>query len=587
MNKTRILFIFALLFTLGHAFATETWETKVRNILNDKTIDKPYERYSAATDTIRLNISDMSFEEGLRLFNDVLLSFVEKKMKGDSMYNKAKGNIYWNIFWVYSIHGYPGDYEENDAFFKKLVKKSDQLKDEFTRAQIHQRYGNFQASMGNISLAHEYYYKAIAICESINHYGFIFHCLYNIAAKQSQSHNIPGLRKIIDQMQNYIEQPSFSGDPECLYTLYSVQNIYYDILLEDSPEITAYKDSTLKTSRKLINLIENNREEIKRYPLGYVYYNMAVVYHDSYPDRYDSVYYFLSKALEFVIANSTASVELEINCYILYAELHFEQKRYKEAERDIFYALSLLEEHNNDYTDMEYTEIYKFLAKYYETLNRPAEALKYQKLLLENEKKRYDSERIAAMDDMLVKYETEKKQLQIETLKHENKTSRRIFLLTSSLLLALLIAAAFILFWRRLKLKNMEQELYETALLSELRQNELEKIQHNKQQLEQNPVKNIIDNIAQLISSSLIEKNAKEAYLERLSNLDAKLFETAYETSTIKITSMDMKYILCFAANLDVKDIGLLFNVDPASVYTVRYRVRKKLSKEDSFKIFL
>ena len=79
MNKTRILFIFALLFTLGQAFAAETWETKVRNILNDKTIDNPYAKYNTANDTIRFNIHNMSFEEGVFLFQDILLPFIEKK----------------------------------------------------------------------------------------------------------------------------------------------------------------------------------------------------------------------------------------------------------------------------------------------------------------------------------------------------------------------------------------------------------------------------------------------------------------------------------------------------------------------------
>jgi len=236
---------------------------------------------------------------------------------------------------------------------------------------------------------------------------------------------------------------------------------------------------------------------------------------------------------------------------------------------------------------MEYTETYKFLAKCYEMMKRPAEALKYYKLLLENEGKRYDNEKVVAMNDMLVKYETEKKQIQIQTLLKENQTARRIFWLTIYLLLALLATAAFIIRLTHLKHKNTQQQLYETALLAELRQNELEKIENNKQQLEQNPVKNIIENITQMVSASFIEKNDKKAYLERLSNLDAKLFETAYQNSKTKITSMDMKYILCFAANMDVKDIGLLFNIDTASVYTVRYRIRKKLSKDDPFKIIL
>ena len=586
MNKTRILFIFTLLFTLVSTFAAETWETKVRNILNDKTIDEPYKRLKTANIFILDNISDMQLEEAVRLFQDILLPFIEKKMKDDPKCDMTKGNIYYNIMWLYAFQGYPRDYEETDALFKKIVEKADLLKDNFTRAKVYRGYAHFQSAMGNISTAHEYIYKAIALYELINDYESIIASLKNIAEEQTKTRNIPGVRKVIEQMQHYTEQPLFDGKPDCLNNLYFVQTIYYGLLCEEYPEIIAYKDSALIASRNTISVLENYPNEWNESSLSTAYYNMAVVYRDRYPDRYDSVYYFLNKALESKSGYTEVDAILEIHCYITYANIHFEQKKYKEAEKDILYALSLLEKVNKK-TVVEYSDVYEFLAKYYETLNRPAEALKYHKLLLENERKRYDNERLETIDEMLVKYETEKKQLEIETLTKEHQTSRRIFLLTSSLLLALLIAAASILFWSRLKRKNMEQKFYETALLSELRQNELEIIQNNKQQLEHNPVKNIIENIAQLISSSLIEKNDKDAYLERISNLDAKLFENTYQTSKIKITSMDMKYILCFAAIMDVKDIGLLFNVDPASVYTVRYRIRKKLSKEDSFKIIL
>ena len=43
-----------------------------------------------------------------------------------------------------------------------------------------------------------------------------------------------------------------------------------------------------------------------------------------------------------------------------------------------------------------------------------------------------------------------------------------------------------------------------------------------------------------------------------------------------------MKYILCFAADIDTADIALVFNVEPASVRTVRYRIKKKINKENA-----
>ena len=46
---------------------------------------------------------------------------------------------------------------------------------------------------------------------------------------------------------------------------------------------------------------------------------------------------------------------------------------------------------------------------------------------------------------------------------------------------------------------------------------------------------------------------------------------------------MDKRYILCFAAGMSVEDVADLFHIEPASVYTVRYRLRKKFPADSMF----
>ena len=108
-----------------------------------------------------------------------------------------------------------------------------------------------------------------------------------------------------------------------------------------------------------------------------------------------------------------------------------------------------------------------------------------------------------------------------------------------------------------------------------------------KQQSEHLPIKYAIEKIDRLVSDSLLESENKRVYLSRLSKIDAKLLEHVCQTSEAKLTGMDMKYIICFSADMNVKDISLLFNVEPASVRTVRYRIRKKFSEKDIFRVIL
>jgi uncharacterized protein YoxC len=283
-------------------------------------------------------------------------------------------------------------------------------------------------------------------------------------------------------------------------------------------------------------------------------------------------------------------------------------------------VLSLLEQ-VKDYNTviLETSEAYKFLTLYYETVNRPQEALKYYKLLLENEAKRYDNDKIVAMDDILVKYETEKKEEQIDRLTERNQTARKILILTISLIVVLLTALLFFICFYRLRKKNLEQSIYESALLAELRQTELEQnlkekeqlqqqynhleaqanrnkqkaqpyiaeLERIKQQLEQKLTKTLMEKLIEGISKSVMEKSKRDFYIQQLSELDVDALEQGYLCANEKISTMEMKYIICFAIDMDVKDMSLLFNVEPGSVRTVRYRIKKKFGERNTFKFLI
>jgi len=110
-------------------------------------------------------------------------------------------------------------------------------------------------------------------------------------------------------------------------------------------------------------------------------------------------------------------------------------------------------------------------------------------------------------------------------------------------------------------------------------------IRHN---LKAQPVKSAIENIMQTISlSPVISRENKKIYLKRLKQIDINLLEEAYITSIAKITPLDMKYIICFITEIEEKDIGMIFNVLIKSVHKTRYRIKKKFSKEDSFRVVL
>jgi ATP-dependent 26S proteasome regulatory subunit len=165
----------------------------------------------------------------------------------------------------------------------------------------------------------------------------------------------------------------------------------------------------------------------------------------------------------------------------------------------------------------------------------------------------------------------------------------------------------------------LEQSIYESALLAELQQTELEQSQKEKeqlqqqydklearanrnkekaqpyieelerikQQLEQKLSKTIVAKLTESISKSVMEKTNKNLYIQQLSELDADMLEQSCFSVDEKISTMEMKYIMCFIINMDVRDMGLLFNVEPSSIYTVRYRIKKKFGEKNIFKFLI
>lgn len=554
-------------------------------------------------------------EDDVSLFYEIIFPYVDKEVKDPVRRNYWRAVYHLSVYWIYN--GYENFEKEGEEILKALnaVEKSG---DDIWRASIYSQYGRHLVQIGDIKKGHEYMYKAASFFDETGDYDRAIYCLWNIAINFQEIRDAEGLKRIINQMELY---PTEKISVQSQYQINSLKSAYYDIALDVDPDNELFKDSSLVFSEQNIYLIENHLTEFSHLLLfTWDYHNHALSYRKKHPEDYDSILYYLNKALEVAPEQSLHKKEIEISVYISFAEINFEQGNYEQAEKDMLYALSLLEE-LKDYSNTiaEFHEIYKFFVMFYEKMNKPAEALKYQKLLYENAEKRYDNDKLDAINDMSIKYEVEKKEAQIKFLELKNETARKTNILIFSLLLLLIIAIIFIVISNRLRKKNLEQSIYEAALLNELQQAELEKTEDEKQllqqeydkvselagenkkqaeeyatqlqsikhQLELKPTQSMAQKIQEMVSQSLIDNYHKQEYIKNLSNLDIDMLEQGYLSANEKITNMDMKYIICFAADMEVKDVSLIFNVEPASVRTVRYRIKKKFQEKNTFKFLI
>lgn len=85
------------------------------------------------------------------------------------------------------------------------------------------------------------------------------------------------------------------------------------------------------------------------------------------------------------------------------------------------------------------------------------------------------------------------------------------------------------------------------------------------------------------VMTSTLNDNRKLLYCEKLRSVAVEQLTPLFATSLDTLTIVDKKYIVCFVADIPVRDIATMFNMEAASVYTARYRIRKKFGAEIPF----
>jgi hypothetical protein len=437
--------------------------------------------------------------------------------------------------------------------------------------------GILQHTAGNqVSQGQDYIAKALQIYESLDGYEERqSNCLYHLAIPYLAANDHEGMEKIVNRLEALARK---INSKDVWFQLYSLKQAYYGDLSTRNPEQESLLDSSVVYSKKTIDLIERYYDELSTVHLPfYNYYNLAVLYLENYGHQTDSARYYLEKAEKWIHipANAAdATIYMDIVTANVYAWAFFYDERYPEAENRMLEALELMQQVDNNFIIPELSDTYGFFVQLYEKTHRPALALKYQKLLTENELKRLDSEKAQALNEIETQYETEKKENQILELQNEKSRYLRIILLITGFLVIFLITGISVVVNLRLRHKNREQKQYESALLSEQLQMEKE------ERMEQNTVQWAVEKITGIIETSVIVPAKKEQYFATLKGKHFGILENTIASCTGKITAMDLKYTVCFAIDMDVKDIALMFNIEPASVYTVRYRIRRKYKTE-------
>lgn len=325
--------------------------------------------------------------------------------------------------------------------------------------------------------------------------------------------------------------------PNVVYSYLTVKQTLHAILFQETGR-EAERDLMLSDGARAIGLMEKmSAEQLAGYRVNPVwnYYNMAVAY-DMYFDApvRDSIAYYLGKAREANLKSDhlDAGIHLEADISIGDEQswLYYYDGEYQKAEEEMFKVLALIdsvEVKTPNVVETERIEAYDFLVELYSNTGRAEKALEYQKLKTEAELRRMSVERNESVHKVEAQYNVAKEQAKVERL-------RWILVSLTGIILLLTGAVLYLHLWRR----NRMQEQYSAAVEALVG----------------------TDNEVSALTGNVSTEQA------------GKIFASAIKP----LSAVERKYILLFMSGKSTEEIADAMHVAPASVYTMKYRIKKK-----------
>ena len=447
------------------------------------------------------------------------------------------------------------DNRQNDSLYLEL-------------AHCQRTYAYTAGKVGKMQEAQEYAQRAYEAFMFKGEWGSASLCLYERFVAYNNIGDTTHMAELTEALRVLAEK-----DTSAL-----TQFNYYSIMLANYAAL-GLGEEAIAAGRKSINYLEQIKD-YRRWNILPVwnYYNQALMY-DFFrePPQTDSIAYWLDRA-EMSIAGPIHPLDRQeamISIGDLRAWLYYYQKDYVRAERKMLEVLSLIDSvgaNSPASIVTERGEAYAFFVELYETLGRHAQALEFQKLLTENNKERYDIERQRVLDDVQTRYEVK---LQKATIARQKSVLRLVSVISVLVVLAIVFALLAVLYRKR----QIEETLYAKALEAD---NMYTALQQVRERTNTEPLEIMRGQLLSQIRSLSDRTKYKQEAISRVEQLNLQTFkQNILEAESLSV--MDKRYLMCFAAGLSAEQVADVFNVEPASVYTVRYRIRKKFPKEKSF----
>ena len=432
------------------------------------------------------------------------------------------------------------------------------------------KQGNSMAAQDSMIIAYETFMR-------LERWDYASLCLYERVIEYMNVGDFDNMQVLLQRLQT-LTAYDLSADSICaplvFFNYYSVASAYYAQI--DSGELAIHYG---ELSIAAMEQLPNPNQWLIIPPWNY--FNQAL-YYDFYsePKQIDSIEFYLQRAEQAaeLLSDRIARQEVFISVQDLRAWLFYYDQQYSKAEQTMLQVIATIDtvaQENPNVIISERGEAYLFMVTLCREQGRFKEALTWQEKLTENNALRYNIDKTHSLQEIETRYEVEKQQIEMDQLKDRQIAFRRLIYLLASLLVSVVLLLIVLL----LRKKNTEAQLYEAALEADDMRNAWTTAAENSNT---SAIQLLAENLIKQMEESPVNPSCKAEIISRFRNLNIPSLSGFFAQAT-RLTTMDKRYILCLAAGMSVEQIAELFHIEPASVYTVRYRLRKKFPADCEF----
>ncbi len=579
-----------------------------------------------------------------------MIDSLQNELKKD-IADTAKVYILTQLDWEYRLT----DKQKALEYANKALTLADKI--DFTEGIgfSYMAIGNVYCYHHDYAQALESYHKALPIFEKINKRGRLAQLYHNYALTYQDFDPEKAIFYILKALDIYIKVKNIEGEGQVynmLGLIYddtkqldkalenwkkSLQiakkiNNYESAAIVCSNMFSAYKGLYEKQNQKFyldsaLSILNQGYQIVKNHTIEYQTVLPAIL------SNLGDLHFMLGnnlKAIEYLQESITLATPIHYDDVLcesngILGEIFVQQKKMDSAEHYLIKALEIAKKANVEILVNTYERLYKFsIAK-----GDYKQAFDYQTLYIGAKDSLYNIQKTEAVNNLQMRYETEKKEQRINSLQKENTFRRRTNV--ALILLSVFLIVILSLIYRNFKLnkkifsqkeKLLEEEKEKTLLQSKIeekaKEDALLKLQFQEQeqkrlqqeidfkhreltanmlQIEQknelltdlkSQLKNIennnkdlnlnLKNTYQLIENSIEIDEDIEKFIKHFEQVHPDFFAKLQQASPARLSQLDMKYCAYMRMQLNTKEIAQMLNIEPKSIRMARYRLKKKLN---------